>query len=188
MRDVWVRSGAAALATTLAVLAACGGEEEGMPTAADTSASSTPTSLNPPSRPTQTETGSDLLQMDPCELLTEDERGQLDLQRGERDDIGGTAAVCVWNQDGTGVVDVILWPNLGFDGLNTAGRTVTDVTIGSHPGRRLEHTNVTGFCDVDVAITESSSVTVGAVHAETGPACELAEQVAWLIEPRLPTE
>lgn len=176
----------AVAATALASLSACGGEEPGTPSAAETTingSSTSPETSAPTSTPT--DTGPDLVELAPCELLTADERAQLELPEGKPDTLGGSP-FCQWNKGaGNGTVGVALNLDAGLDDLNTTDRTVTELPIGDHQGRRLEH-NVPGFCDVDIAITDSSSVTVGAVHDQTAPACELAEQVARLVEPKLP--
>lgn len=176
---------AVAVAAVLVSLVSCTGEKSGTPIAADTTAagaSSDPTSRQRTA--TSTSGNPDLAALDPCSLLTAGEVAQLHLPPGKPETTAGNA-VCEWNQQGSGIVDVTVRPNKGIDDLNTSGRTVTDVNIGAHKGRRLEGPEP-GLCDVDIAVSEKSSVTVGAVHDQTPPACALAEQVANLIEPKLP--
>jgi hypothetical protein len=170
-------------AGVLVSLAACNSEEPGTPTAGDTTRPTGSTAgSTPPTAPTSG--GSGLGALDPCELLTAGELTQLGLPPGKADTVAGYP-VCEWNPQGPAIVDLTLRPNKGLDDLNTAGRTATDVSIGSHAGRRLEGPTA-GRCGFDLAITERSSVTVGALHDQTPAACALAERVANVIEPKLP--
>jgi uncharacterized protein DUF3558 len=173
-------------AGALASLVACGDRQAGTPTTADQSTSSLPSSTSSPPTTTSASGGSDLGQLDPCELLTDGERAQLQLPAGKPDTTAGNPG-CDWNKgaDG-GIVSVTIRQNRGIDDLNPGNATrVEDVPIGAHQGRRLEFPE--GNCNFDVAITDKSSVTVSALIVEkVAEACALAQQAVNLIEPKLP--
>lgn len=168
-------------ATLCVALASCGGETSGTPAAADMTTTSTSTA---PSSATTASNGSSLAGVDPCQLLAEPERAQLGLPPGAKSTTLKNPT-CEWDPIGSGIVDLTLWTTRGLADLNTSNRKVTELTIGGHRGRRLEH-NEPGICDIDIAVAAKSSVTVGAVHDQTAQACALAEQVARVIEPKLP--
>jgi Protein of unknown function (DUF3558) len=166
-------------------LASCGGETPGTPAAADTTGPGASTSTSKaPSLTTTAPSGPSLTGVDPCQLLAEPERTQLGLPAGTRSTTLGNPT-CEWNPRGGAIVDLTLWTTRGLAELNTSNSKITELMIGSHQGRRLEH-NEPGICDVDIAVAAKSSVTVGALHDQTAQACALAEQVARLIEPNLP--
>lgn len=170
--------------TALAAVTACSGEVAGAPRPVEvvTNTETVPSSVT--STPTeQPSVEEELAALDPCSLLTDAERADLELSAGEPDDVGGGIG-CRWRgpEESSGG---IIWATRGFDDLNAEGRTVTDLSIGGRDARMLEN-DVGGVCSVDLAVTPSSTVTTTTVHDDADFACARAEQLARLIEPKLP--
>lgn len=177
-------SRALVLAAALVALAGCTGERGGRATPAEPSgsASVSPPTSAPPA--TTSASGGGLAALDPCDLLTDGERAQLQLPNGQPDTVAGNPK-CNWNPSGDGLVGATIRAETGIDDLDPSNATkVEDVTIGAHQARRLEFPE--GDCSIDIAVTEKSSVTVTAVGSDLTQACALAQQAATLIEPKLP--
>ena len=90
------------------------------------------------------------------------------------------------NAGSAGIATVIIRESSGVDDLSPSNATkVEALTIGAHQGRRLEFPE--GHCDIDLAITQRSTVSVSVlVSGQVAQACALAVQAATLIEPKLP--
>jgi hypothetical protein len=171
-----------------AFLVACGGTEAGTPTAADrTSAGPEPTTTAADATTSSAPDDSELVGLDPCTLPPAEQLAGLGFTRAGEPQTALDAKLCTWAEPGRSV-SVTLDPSNGVDDLNTGAATsVEDVTIGRHEGRRVLESSGPGFCSIDIAVTESSSATVTGIDFDGTPlACDLALQVAAIVEPKLP--
>jgi predicted small lipoprotein YifL len=176
------------LAATLFTLTACSGEEGGtaLPTEQPPSSSAGPAS--PSTSPA--DGSSPLTGLDPCSLLGAAELGELGtFSEGVPNELGGargcdfakqsksasedSVGVTVAVRDAQGVAEVI---DLG-NGKQTG-------TVGE--GRDAVRTSANGTCLIALAVTETSRVDVGAVTTSDEKACEIADAVAAIVEPKLP--
>jgi hypothetical protein len=124
--------------------------------------------------------------IDPCALLTGSEIQQFGLQPNGRDTAGGGRA-CSWYKNLQYTVGIEVFDHAGLAQLSTTGRTITDHPVGSHDGRLVLSTG--GGCGVFLAITKTSMVDVDTAGSPSDTqSCQLAEQYATFVEPRLPAE
>jgi len=87
---------------------------------------------------------------------------------------------------GSHVFGVAFFDSRGIGDLTLTGRR-TPVTIGGRSAERVEENSGPGSCVVIFPITDSSVAEAGVqANSNTATACEVAEQVARLIAPRLP--
>jgi hypothetical protein len=124
--------------------------------------------------------------IDPCALLTGSDVQQLGLQLNGRDTAGGGRG-CSWHRTGQYTVGFGAFDHSGLGELSTNGRTITDHPVGSHDGRLV--LSAGDSCGVFLQITKTSMVDVAVAGAlDDAQTCQLADQYAKLIEPRLPAE
>lgn len=174
-------------------LAACNSSTSGSPTGSATTSqqtggdTSTPTSSSGGSNGG----GSPLASVDPCSLLNQSVLSQYGLSKSST--ISGTGGrPCNWQKpvDINGKngysVEIDVRDSQGLKDINANGFTVTTDNVGSHQGR-LAQLNVGGSCFVAIGVTDSSRVDVGvAAGTDTTQACQLANQLAKVVEPQLP--
>ncbi|GGM84045.1 hypothetical protein GCM10012275_63340 [Longimycelium tulufanense] len=70
--------------------------------------------------------------------------------------------------------------------LKPGAAKITEARVGKHDGRQAEKTNRDGRCQVDLAIGDTSSASVGVEANATPKACDVARKVAETIEPKPP--
>jgi hypothetical protein len=134
--------------------------------------------------------GSSLKSIQPCSLLSAAVVSQYQL--AQSDTIPGTGGrPCNWQNttDASGigyVVDLTVRDSQGTKDFNSEGNTVTSENVGRHQGLQAI-TNAGGGCDVTIGVTDSSRVDIEVVAGtDTNHACDLANQLAKLVEPQLP--
>ena len=137
--------------------------------------------------------GADLGTLAPCTLLTEPEQANLKLRAGQ-DRINEGHRVCAFPAtDETFVVAVSVYPDEGLDAIEPSTILKEPVRIGRHDA--VQHHENNTVCVFSIAVGESSSVDVGSTFAKQAKditpddfarSCELAQQAAALVEPRLP--
>lgn len=171
----WLVLGAAALALT-----SCSIGEAGTPRAAD------PDVVESGETSSGRE-GSPLDGMEPCELLSDDERAELGVTEGEEADFGDSPG-CDWSSREEWGILIGLSLDVGADEANVDGATPVPVSVGSHEGYRVEEQNgFAGSCAVLVVTSESSFVDISSSGgADTEEACVRATDVARIVEPKLP--
>jgi hypothetical protein len=163
-------------------LPACTSSTEG--TASPSSPSSSSVTSPTATSSTPAVNGSGLADLDPCKLLQPQEVTQLGLPPEARPDTVAGRAACFWTKP-DGNLGIYVEPDRGLADLNTSRATrVEDKTIGSHAARLLVKAD---GCDVDLAVTEHSSVTISVLMFDNpSEGCSVAERAAALVEPRLP--
>ena len=134
--------------------------------------------------------GSGLTSLQPCDLISPDIASQNQLGTPTTDNAAGSRG-CTWqnttanNGDGY-VVGTDIRGSQGIKDVNTAGNTVTPDNIGNHPGRQLQSTQAT-VCLIAIGVTNSSRVDITVTGGtDANQACQLANQFAKLVEPKLP--
>ncbi|MGW4113129.1 DUF3558 domain-containing protein [Actinosynnema sp. NPDC004786] len=173
---------------TALVAAACGTDTVGSPQPAATmSGTSTPL----PSTSASTSENAALAALDPCDLLTPADVGQLGLRYpGEAEEVGG-ANTCRWLKGADGGAAAGIRADQGIDDLNYEGDKVTPTHVGKYPATLVEAPlNAKYMCHVVISVSTSSTVqvigTVKANSTDTAAACSRATQAAELIAPKLP--
>ena len=149
---------------------------------------STSTTRTTSSKPTQS---GDLQNKKPCTLLPSAGQSQLGISDGKEDKIG-SARRCRWMQRGpqdTFLFDVLINDDQGIKDLPSGnGREIKQLSdIGSHKTVQRTETANPGICAVIMGVTETSRVTAQVTAGtDTQKGCDLAMQLAKLVEPELP--
>ena len=137
--------------------------------------------------------GADVGALAPCTLLTEPEQANLNLGAGQ-DRMNKGHRVCAFPAtDETFVVAVSVYPDEGLDAIVPDTILKGPMRIGRHDA--VQHHENNTVCVFSIAVGTSSSVDVGSAFAKQAKdvtpddfarSCELAQQAAALVEPRLP--
>lgn len=162
-------------------LASCSAKESGTPGPAAHETGSPDTSAD--------HGGSPLDGVQPCELLSQAELDDLDIEGGEEADFGDSPG-CEWAKTGDFGILVGLNLDVGADEADLQGATPVPISVGSHDGFRVEaQGGFEGSCAVLVVTSQSSFVDISATAnggGDTSKACAKATDVAELVEPKLP--
>ena len=179
---------AGVLATTLA-LTACAQSSNGTPTPAQgTTATNTASAETSASN---TASDSPIADIDPCSLLTSTERMQIGgLTEGERQDLAGGVG-CSWLASGSHSIILDLNGKLGLQSLDDSTGTSVDLTVNGRKARKIPGSTQAGtnrMCEFGLEIGPSSRalIIVTMVSGTTEEACQIADQTAQAIEPKLP--
>lgn len=136
--------------------------------------------------------GSPLAALQPCNLVSGSEQTQLQVSQSQSGTESG-ARYCAWQRpvDASGqngyVVSVDLRDSQGMDSVNTGGYDVTSETVGKHQGKQLKATASAG-CIVVIGVSATSRVDVTATDGTaTTSSCQIANQLANVVEPQLPS-
>jgi hypothetical protein len=156
----------------------------------DATTTTTTTTTEEPTTEESTETsepqGSPLADVAPCELLTEQGAAALGAGAGAEREVG-EARTCRWRVEGATLddsftLDVALYEERGVGDVQ--GTNVARKTIGSHDA--VTFTDPTGLCVVSIATGETSRADTLATGGDAQRGCQLAAQLADLVEPQLP--
>jgi len=179
------------IATFLVLLAGCSEKTRGNPSAGDEPANPTTeqtTDETTTSEPGTSEPGADgLAAVRPCDLLDATGAASLQLTGGAEIPLGG-ARVCEYRREGATLnesftVAVSLWDNQGLDALNASNvQQLPD--IGSH--KAVSFVDAAGACGVGIGVGDTSRVDSSAVGGDQELGCRLAEQLATIVEQKLP--
>lgn len=147
-----------------------------------TSPSQTTTSGKPTS-------GENLDGKDPCSLLSSAGQAQLGINNGEKRQVGD-ARSCRWRLRGpseTYIFDVLIYDKLGIKDLPSEREIKQLPKVGAHEAVQRTDSANPGNCGVIIGVTESSRVTTQVTAGtDTQKGCDLAMQLAKLVEPELP--
>ncbi|GHE87476.1 hypothetical protein GCM10017786_19040 [Amycolatopsis deserti] len=145
---------------------------------------SSPASASPSAPP------AGLAGLKPCELLSTTDRSTAGLTSLGEEKTIGTARACDWTEPGTFGVTVTLAEDAPLASLEIDKGTGKRVTVGAHKGFRVSDRRAgDGTCAVLLGVGQEASVQVDVTNtgfADTPLACERADTVARLIEPKLP--
>lgn len=174
------------LAVAVFALAGCIQSSPGTATTSPTGSGGQPTSAGSPSGGT---TGvKPVAGLDPCTLLTSGEIAQLGLPSGQKEDLGGQRG-CVWNVTGRSgySVSVGIRETQGIKDIQSQAVRTSGAPVGKHEARLLEEPgNTPGSCMAVLGVTSSSRVDIIVQADVTAQACQVANQVATKVEPKLP--
>ncbi|NYI92872.1 hypothetical protein HNR02_006247 [Amycolatopsis endophytica] len=147
-----------------------------------------PTVPVPSTPPSPSPTG--LAALNPCDLLSATDRSTAGLTSLGEEKTIGTARACDWTEPATFGVTVTLAEDAPLASLEIDKGTGKRVTVGEHKGFRVSDRRAgDGTCAVLLGIGDESSVQVDVTNAgfeDTSLACDRANTVARLIEPKLP--
>ncbi|CAM3859574.1 DUF3558 domain-containing protein [Kibdelosporangium persicum] len=124
---------------------------------------------------------------DPCALLSAADRSTLSLKDGAVTD--GSTDVdkgCRWHssQQGDHSVQIDIYAELGTKDVQATGGVKSIADVGKHKAVQY---NFGTTCTISLAITDSSRVDVRVGAAgDNQKACAMVQQVAQLVEPKLP--
>jgi hypothetical protein len=175
-------------------MTACSDTTKGSPVAGPGAAGSDPTTSErtTTSKPTTSSNsgGGSIANLDPCSLLNSTARSQLGLtDSGEPDDIG-SARGCKWRLRGaseTWIFAVDIRGSVGIKDIPPDSHPKPLPDIGSHKAVQTAEVGGPGACSVVLGVTESSAATSSVLAGtNTQKACDLAAQMATLVEPGLP--
>ncbi len=156
-------------------LAACGNSTGGTATPETTSA---PTGGN----------GVSTAAVQPCDLISATDATQLQLTKGGPVN-EGAARACTWSKpvDSNGqngyTVEIGVRDSQSVSSFNSAGFTITQDNVGRHQGIQAVDS---GGCFVVIGVGNASRVDVLISMTDTNAACEFANKVAKVVEPKLP--
>jgi len=182
----------AAAAALLVLLSGCSEQTGGSPTpSGDTIDRTITTDPEEPTGSSEPSTGEEepagLADVDPCGLVDQAALGSLGLTGGEEKTLG-EARVCRYRYDGPTLnesftVSVELFDTRGLDDI--VGTNVQQLPkVGAHDAASF--IGPTGSCGVSLGVGDSSRVDNTAVGGEQQQGCQLAAQLAALVEPKLP--
>jgi uncharacterized protein DUF3558 len=172
------RTGLFAAAGTVAgalLLAACG------------SGQTTPSAGSSEAVPTRSATASSVADLDPCQLLTDADVAPFSPKKpGERRDVAGSPG-CRWTLP-EGLIAVAVHPDRSLDQLNVEGNQVEETTLGERRAKLVKPAESEGKCEILIEITSSTAAGVSANMDDNNndAACQVVNQVAPLVEAKLP--
>lgn len=180
---------ASAAAAALLALAGCSGEEGGSALPADPPGPSQPPSNT--ALPQSSASGdAPTAGLDACSLLSANDLAEFgSFGTGTSEEMGG-ARGCGFDKeldsasdDSLGVT-VAIRDEQGVDEVNNLG---DGKETGKVPGgRKAVRTSGGTACIIALAVGEQSRIDVGTVAADAEQACEVADKVAGIVEPKLP--
>lgn len=187
----------AAAAAFLVLLSGCAEQTQGTPKAGgDTTGAAGPPSITTdPDAPTDTSepsTGGDepsgLADVDPCGLVDQAGLDSLGLTGGEEKEVGG-ARVCRYRHDGASLdesftVSVEVFDSNGIADLAENTNVQQLPKVGAHDA--VSFVDAAGVCGVSLGVGEDARVDNTAVGGDQQQGCQLAAQLAALVEPKLP--
>jgi hypothetical protein len=175
------------------LVAACSDKTNGQAVPGDSTAETTttrggtPTSRTTSGRPTTGD--SPLADQKPCALLSSSGASEMGVsgQQGNERKVG-SARRCTWRITGATIkdsfnIEVGLWDTVGLKDLPSGTPQDPVPTVGKHEAVWIK--DVAG-CTVMMGVTEKSRVDTSANGGSVDKACELAMQLAKLVEPELP--
>ncbi|MER7116092.1 DUF3558 family protein [Saccharomonospora azurea] len=174
-----------ALAAVVLFAAGCASDEPGIAETGPQSSGAVPapSSSESPTPP-----------VDPCTLMNPAEDLKQYGSFSPRQDSAkemADAEVCSWQrkkddplEDGL-VIGLAVRAEQGIDTVTDVGGGVNPGEINGREAAEAPDPNL-GGCTLAIALTESSRVDVTAAAEEVNAACEVAREVAYLVEPRLP--
>ncbi len=138
--------------------------------------------------PSASRTG--LAAVDPCALLSPQDRSTAGVNvLGKPKDIAGARA-CDWTVPGTFGVTVTFDEKNGLRDLDVTKKNATKTTVGTHPALKVADKKAAdGTCAVLLGVGDGASVQIDVSNtgfSDTPLACRRAGTVAGLVEPKLP--
>jgi hypothetical protein len=171
----------------------CSENTPGTPNAADTTTADVePTTTSNRTSPRQTSSqGADdsLADVEPCSLMSDEDKTRLGLRNEEDREIGG-ARLCKWvagTSSSTYSVGVGIRDSQGLAEVVGADGTPKPISVGGREAREARDTSGE-TCLVAIGVSDSSRVDIQAIGPDMAQMCETAHEFAELVEPKLPRE
>ncbi|MER6988722.1 DUF3558 domain-containing protein [Saccharopolyspora hirsuta] len=174
LRRTVLRSAIGAVAGVL-LLSACG------------SGPATPPAESSRAEPATSEVANPVADLDPCQLLTEDEVASFGLKKAaERRDVAGSPG-CRWTLE-EGLIAVAVHPDRSLDQLNVEGDQVEETTLAGRQAKMVKPAEGEGKCELLVEISDSTAAGISANMDDNNndAACQVVNQVAPRVEAKLP--
>lgn len=138
---------------------------------------------SPNSTPSPSSTGTFLPYNDPCTLLSSSDLQELGSSTPpSRDDLVSSHG-CSFDTTNASI-DVGVRINAGLAAFQANGGKITTMTVGDHQAKEV--LDRTDSCVIALGVTNTSRVDVTVTADKETEACPIAQQVAHLIEPKLP--
>lgn len=179
--------------SSLGLIGGCSSSRTGSPSPVEVSTSSASATAN--SGTTQSAQDNPLSSVNACDLLTDRDTGPFKTQgQGHEDTSGssGAASDCQWvgrsANDSSTAFGVLVRPTQGIDDINTSGGKLTRGDVNSRPAAQFA-SNIGAKCLIALAVTPTSRVDISYVigaGTDSVEACQTADQIAGIVEPRLP--
>ncbi|PXY34947.1 hypothetical protein BAY59_05555 [Prauserella coralliicola] len=172
----------------LVLLAGCATDEPGSAEPMGETPTSQPQSSSSSSTSSQDDDGTSASSLDPCTLLTKDDISSVATFEDAKETEMGGARGCDFYPVRTDASDL---PSIGVavresqsvDSVNDEG---LGINTGDLNGRDLAQVPTPGGCIIAMAVGDSSRVDVTVTGLDTEKSCDLAGQVAEIVEPKLP--
>ncbi|TKG73475.1 DUF3558 family protein [Prauserella endophytica] len=184
----------AVVVTGLCLLAGCASSEGGTasPTPGNSPSSAATSDESPTSSAAPTDQAGSPEAIDPCVLLTVAEAEQFGsfTEPETRDELGARGCSYYPKRDGSSAgslptLIVGVRDEQAVDEVNDVG---LGINTGQLNGREIAQVPGPGGCIIALALSDQARVDIGVTGLDTEPACELAAQVADVVEPKLPSE
>ncbi|MBP2181988.1 DUF3558 domain-containing protein [Amycolatopsis magusensis] len=128
--------------------------------------------------------------LDPCTLLSSAERSTVGLTSVGEPKAIGSARTCDWTEAGTFGLAISVDESKGLADLRTEKRSARQIEVGGREGLKVADAKADdGTCAVLLGAGESASVQIDVSNTTftgTEAACARADEVAGLVEPKLP--
>lgn len=134
-------------------------------------------------RPTSSNTANPVAAVNACTLLDQGDMTQLGLT-STGPETTPKARGCGWQKAANYSIGVYFDGSQGIDQLRESSSTM--VPLQSHDAIQTEATDID--CGIDIAITKTSTVSIQIEGGSPGSTCQLVQQYAALIEPKLPAQ
>jgi hypothetical protein len=175
------------------LLSACSESEAGSPWAGGPTSTTTdggglpePGSSTPPATPSSS---SPFNEVDPCELLSDEDRTRLQLERGKPKTIARSRG-CDWTTASTTEswgVAISFKETFAFKDADLRGAKPVQVNIGRHEAYRVENAGGGRACEIFIITGEQSFVQVIVTQGvDIAGACETAVTISSIVDPKLP--
>ncbi|MEU4250606.1 DUF3558 domain-containing protein [Amycolatopsis sp. NPDC026612] len=166
-------------------LAACGRQA-----AAPSAVGHASAQASAPAGPAPSASATGLAAVDPCALLSPQDRSTAGVNvLGKPKDIAGARA-CDWTVPGAFGVTVTFDEKNGLRDLDVTKKNATKTTVGTHPALKVADKKAAdGTCAVLLGVGDGASVQIDVSNtgfSDTPLACRRAGTVAGLVEPKLP--
>jgi hypothetical protein len=154
------------------------------PSIPDTGVTALPTDNTDPGKVSDSPGGTDAstAELQPCDLLTSAEQSQLQITAAN-ERVTDVQRLCEFNEAGDFGLIVGIADERGIGDVQSATPTQS-LTIGAHDA--VQATDGANGCAIILGVTDTSRVDIASAADTGAKACNIAKQVAGLVEPKLP--
>ncbi|MCR3720540.1 MULTISPECIES: DUF3558 domain-containing protein [Prauserella salsuginis group] len=177
------------VAIAAVAVTACSNSEGGIPEADAGSSPARSSVVTSPSADDETGPGTSLSDLDPCSLLNQADVRQFgpveEAQREEEDLVDS----CSWEPDRSqtsgerGTLGIVIRENAGLQDMNDLGMGVQRT---EEDGRQYARVPDPNGCGIAIGVTNNARVDILVTGADPDKACEMANTLAEVVEPKVP--